>query len=326
MPITFLAVEPLIRLQSKLPPEKSTQSTARPGPIRLTQAIKTTSFHRLSPGWTVIALRRRGLLYLPCGSRLTEHPLGTAEIPRIPLDNEQSPARDGQDCWQRRIPGFGAVSKRLFHFQLWSHSYRLELRSGLIRQFVAMPLGAGYTAEEQITGEAEHGGLQIIVYPMKAAEFEKRFPLRRRSRIIAGSEYDLSEVCFAEMGLAPGGMMEQDISDDPYGHDVWEHNVSSRCFVHLANSMIWKSITGKNPPHPPMTAKQYSKFGMPWFEFYSEQPAIEGSAKLDQLKSVKELGKLKGDKPLPENQSATPVNIQVVSNKLTKHQVREGKF
>ncbi|MDP6180792.1 MAG: hypothetical protein QGG48_12950, partial [Desulfatiglandales bacterium] len=34
---------------------------------------------------------------------------------------------------------------------------------GKIRQFVAMPLGEGYTAEEQITGKAEHGGMQIIV-------------------------------------------------------------------------------------------------------------------------------------------------------------------
>ena len=75
-----------------------------------------------------------------------------------------------------------------------------------------------------------------------------------------------------------------------------------------------------------MTAKQYSKCGMPWFEFYAEQPAIEGSTTLDQLKSVKEFGELKGDKPLPENESATPVNIQVVSNKVTKHQVREGDF
>ena len=33
-----------------------------------------------------------------------------------------------------------------------------------IRQFVAMPLGEGFTAEEQITDKAEHGGLQVIVY------------------------------------------------------------------------------------------------------------------------------------------------------------------
>ncbi len=35
---------------------------------------------------------------------------------------------------------------------------------GLIRQFVAMPLGEGYTAEEQLTGEARHGGLPWFDY------------------------------------------------------------------------------------------------------------------------------------------------------------------
>jgi hypothetical protein len=33
------------------------------------------------------------------------------------------------------------------------------VRKGVIRQFVAMPLGTGYSAEEQITGKAETGGL-----------------------------------------------------------------------------------------------------------------------------------------------------------------------
>lgn len=46
------------------------------------------------------------------------------------------------------------------------------VQKGLIRQFVAMPLGQGYTAEEQITGTAEHGGIQIIVYPMKREHYE----------------------------------------------------------------------------------------------------------------------------------------------------------
>jgi len=46
---------------------------------------------------------------------------------------------------------------------------------GFIRQFVAMPLGSGYSAEEQITGEAEHGGIQIIAYPMRREVYERRF-------------------------------------------------------------------------------------------------------------------------------------------------------
>ena len=47
------------------------------------------------------------------------------------------------------------------------------VRKGMVRQFVAMPLGEGYTAEEQLTGAAEHGGLQIIAYPMKAEVYEE---------------------------------------------------------------------------------------------------------------------------------------------------------
>ena len=65
--------------------------------------------------------------------------------------------------------------------QPWLDGYCVE--KGMIRQFVAMPLGAGYTAEEQITGQAEHGGLQIVVYPMKREVFERRFPEEPEDRM-----------------------------------------------------------------------------------------------------------------------------------------------
>ena len=55
--------------------------------------------------------------------------------------------------------------------QPWLDGFSVQ--KGLIRQFVAMPLGEGYTAEEQLTGEAEHGGLQIAVYPMKRSKYEE---------------------------------------------------------------------------------------------------------------------------------------------------------
>jgi len=60
--------------------------------------------------------------------------------------------------------------------QPWLDGYVVE--DGTIRQFVAAPLGLGVTAEEQITGEAEFGGLQLEVVPMDPAKFEKRFPKR----------------------------------------------------------------------------------------------------------------------------------------------------
>ena len=42
---------------------------------------------------------------------------------------------------------------------------------GLIRQFVAMPLGSGFSVEEQLTGKADVGGMQFQVYPMHAESY-----------------------------------------------------------------------------------------------------------------------------------------------------------
>lgn len=38
------------------------------------------------------------------------------------------------------------------------------LRNSISLQFVAMPLGQGYTVEEQLTGEATHGGIQFDLF------------------------------------------------------------------------------------------------------------------------------------------------------------------
>ncbi len=58
-----------------------------------------------------------------------------------------------------------------------------RVEKGMIRQFVAMPLGEGYSAEEQINKTPETGGLQIVVYPMKKSAFEKRWPKRQHCEI-----------------------------------------------------------------------------------------------------------------------------------------------
>ena len=55
--------------------------------------------------------------------------------------------------------------------QAWLDGF--SIGEGRIRQFVAMPLGVGYTAEGQITGKEEHGGLQLAIHPMKAYYYEK---------------------------------------------------------------------------------------------------------------------------------------------------------
>ena len=57
--------------------------------------------------------------------------------------------------------------------QPWLDGFNVS--EDFIRQFVAMPLGEGFTAEEQITDKADHGGLQVIVYPMKHDVYVERF-------------------------------------------------------------------------------------------------------------------------------------------------------
>jgi len=211
--------------------------------------------------------------------------------------------------------------------QPWVDGYCVE--SGFIRQFVAMPLGAGYTAEEQLTGEAEFGGMQILVRPMKRDVFERRFPARKRDKEHAKLVCSMTvEPCAApSMGLAPGGRMQQKIYDDPFDFEDWSTEHASRCFVHLVNSMAWRSITGAEPPTVPFTAVEYTDAGLPWFDLYDEhQPAIEGSEDLRSMKSVAEMGKEKGEMPLPENTSVSPDSILALRHGLKKGQVREEAF
>ena len=206
--------------------------------------------------------------------------------------------------------------------QPWLDGYCVE--KGTIRQFVAMPLGAGYTAEEQVTGEARVGGVQIVVYPMKREVFERRFPVRRWREDLERRHSDeimyspareaaLEETVHMDMGLAPGGKMRQEIYDDPYDLADWDLRHRSRCFVHLANSMTWRAVTGTEPPTKPPTAKEYSDRGLPWFDYYAEVPAVDGGGALGKsLKSVAQVSVEKKDALFSEEQSVVPVIVHAV--------------
>jgi tetratricopeptide (TPR) repeat protein len=54
---------------------------------------------------------------------------------------------------------------------------------GLVSQFVAMPLGEGYTVEEQMTDEARHGGFQIVVFEPHADRFPMENPTETQERM-----------------------------------------------------------------------------------------------------------------------------------------------
>jgi hypothetical protein len=198
--------------------------------------------------------------------------------------------------------------------QPWLDGFCVE--KGLIRQFIAMPLGEGYTAEEQITDKAEVGGLQIIVYPMKRAWAEKYLQNQRRG-LSENMQIDCMSVAEPGMGLAPGGKMKQEIYEDEHGLEAWDLENGSRCFVHLANSNMWRNITCEQPPHQPPTAQDYSAAGLPWFDYYSDAHALDGSKTLKKLKSVKQMGMDKGEMPVQESGPVAIDNIIVLGESQT---------
>jgi hypothetical protein len=202
--------------------------------------------------------------------------------------------------------------------QPWLDGYCVE--DGVVRQFVAMPLGSGYTAEEQITESSEFGGLQIQVFPMRREIFEKRFPEQdddvccNISFMMDDTGVDCVHESNCSMGLAPGGSIKQKIYDDPYDSTDWDTGNTSRCFIHIANSMVWQSITGAPPPAPPPTAKSYSDAGLPWFDWYDENSSsLSGAKTLKELKSVAAMGAEKNEIPLPENESAKEKQLIILN-------------
>jgi hypothetical protein len=210
--------------------------------------------------------------------------------------------------------------------QPWLDGFCVE--KGIIRQFVAMPLGQGYTVEEQLTGEAEVGGVQIEVFPMKKTVFERRFPKVTPRRYGRHMEMECCVAApMAEMGLAPGERMRQEIYEDPYSIHDWDTDHRSRCFVHLVNSVGWWQLTGERPPSKPLSAKEYTENAYPWFDYYdADAKALEGAQALAGIKSVATMAKEKRGTPLSDNQSITASNVVNLRAGLKKGQVREGSF
>ena len=208
--------------------------------------------------------------------------------------------------------------------QPWLDGYCIG--EGRIRQFVAMPLGEGFSAEEQLTGKAEHGGVQIMVFPMKHERYEE---LQRQQE----SEPEMLYCCQSvseyttepmEMGLAPGGLMRQEVYDDPYGYDAWDLENTSRCFVHIVNTASYHKITGYAPPSDPVTPGQYEKVGLPWFDYYAaDQKALKGAPKLAGMDSVAAKVIKQGNQALADNDPVQPTKVVGLGG---KHVVREENF
>jgi len=158
---------------------------------------------------------------------------------------------------------------------------------GKVRQFVAAPLGHGITAEEQLTGAGEHGGLQLLMLPLRPELRERRPPQHKFAAwSMDDSRDDWASLYCRTMGLAAGGGIRQAIEADRRGVGAWDARSARRLFVTILNAEAWQSVTGEPPANRPITPREYKKAKIPWFEHYGAGVPLEGSAKLAGLTTV----------------------------------------
>jgi hypothetical protein len=174
------------------------------------------------------------------------------------------------------------------------------IKKGTVRQFVAMPLGEGYSVEEQVAGNSEWGGIQISVTPLKAAVWNK---IKERAGEIQGLRVDALQSCREVTAMGAGGRMHQEVYQDIFALDDWDWAATERVFASLVHAKDWKAITGDAAPNEPPSARDYAAAGLPWFDHYGEGVLpLPGSSVLDKVKSVAQVFEHKTGAQLPSSQ------------------------
>jgi len=179
--------------------------------------------------------------------------------------------------------------------QMWLDG--INAGEGTIRQFVAMPLGMGYSIEAQLTGKEDVGGIQIRAYDPKPGRFPDRPPPRREAIDAAAAAFMpmATPAAHGGMGIGAGGRMAQKIYPDRHGLDTWDQKNSGSVFIHIVNSEQYREVTGRPAPKTPIDARAYTEHGFPWFELYEEdRQTVSSSRKLSKAKSVHEMDVSKG--------------------------------
>ena len=183
--------------------------------------------------------------------------------------------------------------------------------SGFIRQFVAMPLGKGYTVEASITGEEKFGGIQVVVFEPKPEKFPDSPPAPAETGPVKFAA-PKTKTEPQSMGLGAGGKMKQKIYPDAYGIDVWDQDNFGCVNVHIVNSAQFLELTGTQPPPTPVDVKTYTGNGLPWFDLYDEaKEDVAPSELLTTVKTINEIDTQQGEatgKHNSVNVSETQIN------------------
>jgi len=157
----------------------------------------------------------------------------------------------------------------------------IKSAAGIVRQFVAVPLGSAQTIEGQLTGSERTGGIQLRVFSARAGRFPERAPRSRSTGPVRAS--------LGTLGLGAGGQIRQKVYPDKYGLDTWDPSEFGSVQVHLVNSVEFEALTGQAPPPTPIDTRTYTDLGFPWFDLYDEDRAdLAASERLSRIRPVSE--------------------------------------
>ena len=205
---------------------------------------------------------------------------------------------------------------------------------GIVRQFVAMPLGMGYTVEGQVTGDERFGGIQLVSFAPKPGVFrpDPAASRARRARALRRSprlQPDSAASTAARWASRPAVAWSSRSTRTRTGPRRGTTRSTGRVYVHIVNSMLYEQITGRKAPDTPVTARTYAEHGYPWFDLYDEHLGdVDPSEALAGVKSVKEMDAEKGFKP---QQDDDPVHVpdhvvQKAHVPTPKDAVRDGDW
>lgn len=171
----------------------------------------------------------------------------------------------------------------------------IKAGEGTIRQFVAVPLGSGYSVEAQVTGKESDGALRIAVFEPRSGRFPDHPPQDDRYTVHEEQMSMAMKMDGGGMGIGAGGSMKQKVYKDGYGLDTWQQTEPQVVVIYIINSEQFRAITGLAPPTTPVDAATYTSYGFPWFGLYDEQKYdLPASGTMKKVKSAGTLDKEKG--------------------------------
>jgi S-adenosylmethionine synthetase len=119
------------------------------------------------------------------------------------------------------------------------------------------------------------------------------------------------------------GVLDAYLSQDPYANVACATLVTENLVViavHIVISMMYREITGSEPPPTPVTAREYAQYGLSWFDLYDqEKGTVEESDILTGVKSTGDVDKKLG---FHSQQDDATIDIPAVTVK-TLHPEKE---